>query len=83
MSQNNSHLKLIHNNFTHNNFTMKKLLNKFNNVFSMKKAIFLINAIRISHFIQLIDRMQLLFESLYNFSVNELEILRKYLKEIQ
>ena len=62
---------------------MKKLLNEFNNVFSEKKAAILINAIRVSHFIQFVDKIQLSFESLYNLSANELEILRKYLKEMQ
>ena len=78
MNQNNSHLEFIY-----NDFVMKKLLNEFNNVFSEKKAAILINAIRVSHFIQFVDKIQLLFESLYNLSANELEILRKYLKEMQ
>jgi len=76
-SQNSSHLKL-----THKDSVIKKLLNKFSNVFSEKKAVFLINAAQISHFIQLINKVQSLFESLYNLSANELEILRKYLKEM-
>ena len=62
---------------------MKKLLDKFNNVFLKKKAVLLINAVRISYLIQFINEVQSSFESLYNFSVNKLEILKKYLKKIQ
>ena len=77
-NQNSSHLKL-----THENSVIKKLLNKFNDVFSKKKAAFLADTTQISHLIQLINRMQLSFESLYNLLTNKLEILRKYLKEMQ
>ena len=69
--------------FIHKNFIIKKFLNKFNNVFFRKKAVFLANITWVSHFIQFIDKTQSLFESFYNFLTNELEILKKYLKKMQ
>ena len=45
-NQNNSCLE-----FTYKNSVIKKLLNKFNYVFFLKKTAFLINAAQISHFI--------------------------------
>ena len=78
INQNNSHLELIH-----EDSVIEKLLDEFNNIFLEKKTAILINTTRISHFIWFIDEVQLLFESLYNFLTNKLEILKKYLKEMQ
>ena len=78
MNQNSSCLELIH-----KNSVIKKLLDEFSDIFSEKKAAFLADTVQISHFIQFIDRAQSSFEFLYNLLTNKLEILRKYLKEMQ
>ena len=78
MNQNSFHLKL-----THEDSVIKKLLDKFSDVFLKKKTALLADIAWVSHLIQLINRTQSSFESLYNLLTNELEILRKYLKEMQ
>ena len=65
------------------NMIMNKLLEKYEDVFSEQRVTMLSSTEMVSHHIQLVKKVQSLYESLYNLLTSELDVLRKYLKNMQ
>ncbi len=62
---------------------IEELLQKYSDVFLKKKTTALSDTERVSHHIWLVNEVQSLYDSLYNLSANKLDVLRKYLENMQ
>ena len=61
----------------------EEILKRFSDIFLKEKTAFLSDQAIIFHYIQLVNEAQLSYELLYNLLTNKLEVLRKYLKNMQ